>query len=84
MKENLIYLYDGTFLNLISLINHLLKFKIKPLNICDENKYISSLLEEPVRLELEQVKISNMKISSNILKTIYYLFLLYLILCYQD
>ncbi len=75
MKENLIYLYDGTFLNLISLINHLLKFKIKPLNICDENKYISSLLEEPVRLELEQVKISNMKISSNILKTIYYVFL---------
>ena len=73
MKENLIYLYDGTFLNLISLINHLLKFKIKPLNICDENKYISSLLEEPVRLE--QVKISNMKISSNILKTIYYVFL---------
>ncbi|CDF12045.1 putative uncharacterized protein [Mycoplasma sp. CAG:776] len=75
MKDNLIYLYDGTFLNLISLINHLLKFKIKPLNICDENKYISSLLEEPVRLELEQVKISNMKISSNILKTIYYVFL---------
>ena len=75
MKENLIYLYDGTFLNLISLINHLLKFKIKPLNICDENKYISSLLEEPVRLELEQVKISNMKISSNILKAIYYVFL---------
>ena len=75
MKENLIYLYDGTFLNLISLINHLLKFKIKPLNICDENKYISSLLEEPVRLELEQVKVSNMKISSNILKTIYYVFL---------
>ncbi len=75
MKENLIYLYDGTFLNLISLINHLLKFKIKPLNICDENKYISSLLEEPVRLELEQVKISNMKISSNTLKTIYYVFL---------
>ena len=75
MKDNLIYLYDGTFLNLISLINHLLKFKIKPLNICDENKYISSLLEEPVRLELEQVKISNMKISSNILKMIYYVFL---------
>ena len=75
MKDNLIYLYDGTFLNLISLINNLLKFKIKPLNICDENKYISSLLEEPVRLELEQVKISNMKISSNILKTIYYVFL---------
>lgn len=75
MKENLIYLYDGTFLNLVSLINYLLKFKIKPLNIYDENKYLPSLLEEPVRLELEQVKMSNLNISSNILKTIYYVFL---------
>ena len=53
MISNKIYLYDGTFSTLMDLITQLLAFKTKPLNICNQNNYLPSLLDESeVRLEL--------------------------------
>lgn len=76
MKENQVYLYDGTFIGLLNLINKLFEVNQKPLNIYKEEDYQPSLLEEAIKLELnddfDQTKI---KLSNNILKTIYYVYL---------
>ena len=47
-----VYLYDGSFNELLDLISKLLKLNSKPLNIYKEEDYQPSLLDEAVKLEL--------------------------------
>lgn len=76
MISNKIYLYDGTFSTLMDLITQLLAFKTKPLNICNQNNYLPSLLDETIELKLDNnFDISKIKVTKNILKTIYYVYL---------
>ena len=76
MISNKIYLYDGTFSTLMDLITQLLAFKTKPLNICAKNEYQPSLLDETIELKLDNnFDISKIKVTKNILKTIYYVYL---------
>ena len=44
-EHNETYLYNGSFLNLLTLIEYLIKNRIKPLNIKDTN-YEATLLDE--------------------------------------
>ena len=76
MISNKIYLYDGTFSTLMDLITQLLAFKTKPLNICNQNNYLPSLLDETIELKLDNnLDISKIKVTKKILKTIYYVYL---------
>ena len=76
MREDLVYLYNGNFNSLLDLIYRLLNLKNKPLDICDKEKYRPSLLEEVVELELnDHFDINKLNLSSNIIKTIYYVYL---------
>ena len=76
MISNKIYLYDGTFSTLMDLITQLLAFKTKPLNICNQNNYLPSLLDETIELKLDNnFDISKIKVTKNIIKTIYYVYL---------
>ena len=63
MISNKIYLYDGTFSTLMDLITQLLAFKTKPLNICNQNNYLPSLLDETIELKLDNN--FNSRVSSN-------------------
>ena len=76
MISNKIYLYDGNFSTLMDLITKLLAFKTKPLNICNQNNYLPSLLDETIELKLDNnFDISKIKVTKKILKTIYYVYL---------
>lgn len=76
MINNKIYLYNGNFSTLMDLVTKLLTFKTKPLNICNKNDYVPSLLEETVELDLNNnFDINKIKVSKNIIKTIYYIYL---------
>lgn len=71
-----VYLYDGSFNELLDLISKLLKLNSKPLNIYKEEDYQPSLLDEAVKLELNNAfDINKLGVSKNILKTIYYVYL---------
>ena len=73
---NKAYLYDGSFPSLLNLINKLLELNSRPLNIYKEEDYQPSLLEEAVKLELKDAfDINKIKVSKNILKTVYYVYL---------
>ncbi len=75
---NKIYLYDGTFLNLLNLINLLIKNIIKPLDIKTTN-YEANLLDEIINLKI----VNNYQIINNIknnwghetLKVMFYVYL---------
>lgn len=76
MKTSDIYIYDGTFLSLLNLINALLKRNIKPLDICGNENDAPTLLNNVITLELNpNFDIKEIKLSSSILKTIYYVYL---------
>ena len=51
--NNFVYLYDGTFLNLISNIEYLLNNKIKPINIKNEFNYEENLFDKIFKLNIE-------------------------------
>ena len=51
--NNFVYLYDGTFLNLISNIEYLLNNKIKPINIKNEFNYEENLFDKTFKLNIE-------------------------------
>ena len=55
------YIYDGTFLNLLSLITFLIKNNIKPTNIVNSN-YEPTLLDEIININI----VNNPKIINNI------------------
>ncbi len=73
---NKVYLYDGKYNSLLSLIVELLKSKIKPINIKCEKEYNMNLLDEVVYLEtnFNNLKILK-KLPTNINRTLWYLFL---------
>ena len=74
--NNKIYLYDGSFPELLDLINKLLEQNSRPLGIYNKEDYEPSLLEEAVKLELNNTfDINKLKVSKNILKAIYYVYL---------
>lgn len=76
MKTSDIYIYDGTFLSLLNLINALLKRNIKPFDICGNENDAPTLLNNVITLELNpNFDIKEIKLSSSILKTIYYVYL---------
>lgn len=76
MKTSDIYIYDGTFPSLLNLINDLLKRNIKPFDICGNEKDAPTLLNNVITLELNpNFDIKEIKLSSSILKTIYYVYL---------
>ena len=76
MKESQVYLYNGNFNSLLDLIYRLLSLKNKPLDIQNKEKYKPSLLDEVVELELnDHFDINKLNLSSNIMKTIYYIYL---------
>ena len=77
--NNFIYLYNGTFLNLISVIEYLISNKIKPINIKSEYNYEENLFDKTFKLDLKDSEIFIEKIvrdaSSYVLKLIFYVFL---------
>ena len=74
--NNKVYLYDGSFPELLDLINKLLEQNSRPLGIYNKEDYEQSLLEEAVKLELNNTfDINKLKVSKNILKAIYYVYL---------
>lgn len=75
---NKIYLYDGSFYNLISLILMLLKFKKEPLDIKSIDDYEPNLIDEPIFLKLDDksaVKYIKSNMSPNMIFRIYYSYL---------
>lgn len=77
-KSNYIYLYDGSFENLLNLINTLLHQKVIPLDIKDET-YQGNLFEEAINLKITiDTKLINKIIKYlgiKIFNTMYYLYL---------
>lgn len=77
-EHNETYLYNGSFLNLLTLIEYLIKNRIKPLNIKDTN-YEATLLDEIINLNLadNELVINNIKseFGKTTLKVMYYVFL---------
>jgi len=74
----MIYIYDGSFVNLLTLVNYLIKNKIKPLNIKND-LYNPNLLEETFYPKLKNYdtlieRIIN-KIGNFSFRVIYYVFL---------
>ena len=77
IKENYIYLYDGSFNNLLNLCILLIRKRIIPSNIKDEF-YQPNLLEEAMKLDipLEENYDEFLQIfSKSIFKTVYYIFI---------
>ncbi len=74
MNNQKIYLYDGTFKQLLNLIKVLIQMKIKPLNIQDKNKYIPNLIDETVEIDLSK-ELSYNCLTPQIQKAIYYVYL---------
>ena len=77
-SSNNIFLYDGTFVNLLCLIEYLIDEKIKPLDICNENTYENNLIDNTINLNLKSRKILYKYIHESykkVFKTIYYVFL---------
>ena len=75
---NKIYLYNGDFDNLISLILSLFRLNITPSSIKNENNFNIGLFDEATYLNIKDYSINTFlknKISPNIYKTIYYIFL---------
>lgn len=73
----MIYIYDGTFISLLTLINYLIKNKIKPYDIKDES-YSPSLLEETFYPKLFDDTLAERminKIGIFSFKVVYYVFL---------
>ena len=77
-KTNIIYLYDNTFINLLTLITLLINKHIIPFNIKNE-EYSPSLIDETINLRLnnrnELIEQFINKLGINIFNTIYYVFL---------
>lgn len=76
---NNVYLYDGSFENLLILISELLNFKNNPDDIKDKYKFSPSLLDNAIDLKLDS-KMNNLndfidKFSLDIIHTVYYVFL---------
>jgi len=75
---NYIYLYNGNFINLLSLIDILITENIKPDNIKNSN-YSPTLFEQVIKLEVSDDENILMKIKNNtndsIFKIMYYVFL---------
>lgn len=75
---NNIYLYDGTFINLLSLCEYLLSLKIKPFNIKTLD-YSPTLFDELIHLDIlsNETIIQNIinKFSLDIFNIIYYVYL---------
>ena len=70
------YLYDGTFKSLLDLISKLIKLKTKPLDIKEKENFRPNILDDVIELELNMdFDISKIKVSKNIMKTIYYVYL---------
>ena len=78
MKNKSVYLYDGSFINLLNLIYKLYQNKIIPLDIKDYN-YQVNLIDNVINLNIENNENIIDKISSNlglpIFNTIYKLYL---------
>ena len=74
---NNVYLYDGSFENLLILISELLKFKNNPDNIKDKYKFNPSLLDNVIDLNLDSNNLNDFinKFSLDIIHTVYYVFL---------
>ena len=76
---NNIYLYDGTFNSLLTLILELLKHQTNPDNIKNEHNYLPSLLDNIINLNLDNksniTDIFLKRFSHEILHTIYYVYL---------
>lgn len=73
----MIYIYDGTFISLLTLINYLIKNKIKPYDIKDES-YSPRLLEETFYPKLFDDTLAERiidKIGIFSFKVVYYVFL---------
>ena len=71
-----IYLYDGTFKSLLDLISKLIKLKNKPLDIKEKENFRPNILDDVIELELDlEFDISKIKVSKNLMKTIYYVYL---------
>ena len=56
-SSNNIFLYDGTFVNLLCLIEYLIEYlideRIKPIDICNENTYEYNLIDNIINLNLK-------------------------------
>ena len=76
---NNIYIYDGSFISLMSLIVVLINLKKEPVNIISEKNYIPNLLDEVVNLKInnkkEKIKYLLSKTSKKIIITCYYSYL---------
>lgn len=76
---NNIYLYDGSFSSLMSLIIVLINLKKEPVNIISEKNYIPNLLDECINLKInnkkEKINYLINKTSKKILITCYYSYL---------
>lgn len=74
-----IYLYDGSWIELLSLINYLLKENKKPLNIKEESKYTPNLIDQALHLNIKKEKKIYQewikKVSRDIVKIAYYVYL---------
>ena len=75
---NKIYIYNGDFVSLLSLIHYLISNNIRPYNI-QNNEYFPNLLEEIILVNLDNNEEVIKKIISiigrEIFKTLYYVFL---------
>lgn len=69
---NRVFLYDGTFPNLLSLIKYLIDNKIKPDNICKEDYTNISLFDELINLKIKNKYVS---LNKEVLNIVYKVFL---------
>ena len=74
---NNIYLYDGSFESLLTLIMTIIYFKDNPKDINREEDYIPNLFDTPVNLKLdkEKLKLLKSKVSKKIISIAYYVYL---------
>ena len=75
---NSVYLYEDSFINLISLIKHLLDNKIRPLDIKNEEEYQQDLFSNVIKLKLNGkaniIKELIQNYGQDNFKRVYYLF----------
>ena len=69
---NRVFLYDGTFPNLLSLIKYLIDNKIKPDNICKEDYTNICLFDELINLKIKNKYVS---LNKEVLNIVYKVFL---------
>ena len=72
------YLYDGTFLSLLTVIGSLFKMHIEPYDIKSKDDYVPNLLDKPEELHFNKnntFAFMNKVFSPLIIGTIYYVFL---------